>query len=524
MNTFSTTLRRIFHTTSNASSLSESKLPELSPAELTVSESPDSASQAASIDSSEQSDATSANPAEGALVSRKTAWRILYSLMIPSILMPLTSSMSSVALPVIRDEFQLTADVTAWVPTAFTLPFMILMPVYGRLSDGVGRRRLILAGIVVCAIGTIMIYTSSNLAMLMAGRAIQGLGLAGMMPLGLAMISAIFPGSERGRAMGTWSSIGPVMGFLSPLMAGFIIDGWGWRMAYFPAIIMCVVAYFVVWRNIPAGLSNVRPDFWQTFDWGGVVLLASTLICLLFYLSSGPITGVAPLQDWRLLSGIFVLLALLLWWEQRHPTPFMPLKLFSNLAFTQGTLGAALRMVSMMSLFFSLPLYLVDVHDMSASQVGLMSMIMPGSMALMVRWAGGISDRWGSRRPVIIGFVVQFFVLLLFSRLGAESPMWMLVSLLSAHGMGVGLMLAPLHTAALSSISEEMMGTAAGFYSMVRFVGTAIGVAIAGVLIQQGLDGGLEAIEAYQQVYLSFTAVSLFAIIVMSFKVGDNKA
>lgn len=455
-------------------------------------------------------------------VPRSMAWRILFSLMFPSLLMPLTSSMSSVALPVIRDEFQLQADVTAWVPTAFTLPFMILMPVYGRLSDGVGRRRLILAGVVVCAIGSAMIYTAANLTMLMAGRAIQGLGLAGMMPLGLAMISAIFPESERGRAMGTWSSVGPIMGFSGPLMAGFIIDGWGWRVAYLPAIIMCFVAFFVVWRNIPSGLSNVRPDFWQTFDWTGVCLLASTLICLLFFLSSGPITGYPPLRDWRLGGGTLVLLGLFLWWEERHETPFMPLRLFSNLAFTQGTLGAALRMVSMMALFFSLPLYLVDVRGMTPSEVGLMSMIMPGAMALMVRWAGGIADRWGSRVPVISGFVIQFFVLVLFSRLQADAPLWMLAGLLGAHGMGVGLMLAPLHRAALGSISDEMMGTAAGFYSMVRFVGTAIGVAIAGVLIQSGLDQGLEAIEAYQQVFLSFTVFSVAAIVIMLWKVESE--
>ena len=101
--------------------------------------------------------------------------------------------MSRVALPVIRDHFRLQADMTAWVATAFMLPFMILMPVYGGLSDCLGKRRLILAGIFIFSIGTAMATLAPDLSWLMAGRAIQGIGVGGIMPLGMALISTIFP-------------------------------------------------------------------------------------------------------------------------------------------------------------------------------------------------------------------------------------------------------------------------------------------------------------------------------------------
>ena len=116
-------------------------------------------------------------------VAPETARRILISLMFPSMVMPLTSSMSRVALPIIRDHFRLQADMTAWVATAFMLPFMILMPVYGRLSDGLGKRRLILAGIFIFSIGTAIATLAPSLSWLMAGRAIQGVGVGGIMPL-----------------------------------------------------------------------------------------------------------------------------------------------------------------------------------------------------------------------------------------------------------------------------------------------------------------------------------------------------
>ena len=446
----------------------------------------------------------------------KAARRILIGLMFPAMLMPLLSSSAGVALPVIRDTFQLQADVTAWVATAFTLPFMILMPVYGRLSDAVGRRRLILAGIAICWIGTVIVVGSNGLAMLVIGRGIQGAGLASMLPLGLAILTSVYPPETRGKALGTWSSIGPLMGFVSPVMAGFLVDWWGWRAAYVPTLISCIVAFIAITIMVPAGLSTVRPGFWRTFDWIGIVLLAGTLVFFLFYLSSGPITGVAPLQDLRLLAGLVLLFVTFLWWEKRDATPFLPLTLFKNAEYIQGVMASSLRMLSMVSLFFLLPLYLVDVRGYTPAQLGVMLMIMPGAMTLMVRFGGQIADRYGSRWPITIGFTVQIFTLIAFSQLPATAPLWQLVLLLIIQGLGIGIKLAPLHSIALGSISDEQMGTAAGFYSMVRFIGMATSTAMAGVLYQMFSDQGLSQIDAYQRTFLCFTPFAILGIVVIS--------
>ncbi len=147
-------------------------------------------------------------------ISPEAATRILISLLFPSMIMPLASAMSRVALPMIRDDFQIQADMTAWVAAIFTLPFMILMPVYGRLGGGVDKRRLILAGIFIFSIGTLIALFSTNLTWLMAGRAIQGVGASGFMPLGMSIITTIFQAKERGKVLGSWSSVGPATGFV----------------------------------------------------------------------------------------------------------------------------------------------------------------------------------------------------------------------------------------------------------------------------------------------------------------------
>ena len=458
-----------------------------------------------------ETEAKSVPTSERALPSHE-AWMILYVLMIPSTIMPLSSSMSRVALPVLRDTFSMSADVVAWTSSAFTLPYMILMPVYGRLSDGVGRRRLILAGIAIFSAGSAMTLFATNLTWLMIGRAVQGFGIAGMMPLGMAFIATIFGEGERGKALGTWGSIGPLMAAIGPFFAGFLVDAWGWRAAFAPALLLGVAGLYAVRQWVPAGLSDVRPHFLRSFDWIGVLLLSGTLTLGLFYLSSRPITGVEPLRDWRLLAALALLLLSFLVWERRRANPFVSLKLFSYRNFRFASLCAALRMFVMGGATFLVPLYLVDIHNFSPGILGLMLTINPGAMALMVRFGGQAADRWGSRWPVLAGLSGQALAVFFFSQLQASAHIGVVIFLLALQGLSVGTMLAALHQAAMSETEEDEMGTAAGVYSMIRFVGVAVGTALAGVLLHTGLERGLPVIEAYQQVFLYVALAGLVGI------------
>ena len=441
-----------------------------------------------------------------AKVSPESARRILISLMLPTLLMPMVSTMSRVALPVIRDDFGIPADVTAWVAAVFTLPFMILMPVYGRLSDGLDKRRLILAGIVIFSIGTTITLFAPDMTWLMVGRAVQGIGSAGMMPLGMALISSIFQAHERGKALGTWSTIGPTAGFLGPLAAGFLVSAWGWRGAFAPPLVFGLAAFFTVHRGVPAGLTRTAPRFLRSFDWTGALLLAASLTGLIFFLSSRSITGVAPLHDWRLLSTSLVLLGSFWWWEKRRRHPFISLGILANRKFLRASFCASMRMFGMGGLSILIPLYLVDIHGIPPAQLGGLLMINAGAMALMVRFGGGASDRWSSRWPVVIGLAVQASVMVIFSQLPDRAPLMLVASTLAFHGLGVGLMLAALHRSVMGSISDAQMGAAAGLYSMFRFLGSVIGTALSGVILQAGLDAALPTIAAYQNVFLVLTA------------------
>jgi MFS family permease len=137
---------------------------------------------------------------------------------------------------------------------------------------------------------------------------------------------------------------------------------------------------------------------------------------------------------------------------------------------------------------------------------------MPGSMALMVRFGGQVADQRGSRLPVAVGFIVQALVMVGLWQLPATAPLWQVGILLSAHGIGVGLMLAALHSSAMGDVPDAAIGVAAGVYSMIRFSGMAIGTAIAGVLLERFLSQPMAPINAYQTAFLCYAFVALMGL------------
>jgi MFS family permease len=296
-------------------------------------------------------------------------------------------------------------------------------------------------------------------------------------------------------------------------VAGFLIAAWGWRAAFAPPLLFGLVTYVAVVRGVPPQPGPGGSRFVRTFDWGGVLLFAGAACSFVFYLSSRSITGAAPLHDWRLLATAAVLFAAFLGWESRRANPFLPIRIFRNRMFARTSFCASMRMFGMGGLGFLMPLYLVDIHGLQPAQLGALLMIMPGAMALMVRIGGSLSDRVSSRLPVLIGLSVQLITLLTFGWLPGTAPIWVVAAALGANGLGVGLMLAALHRAAMRDVGGSEMGSAAGLYSMLRFLGAVTATALSGVLLQAGLDASLPAIAAYQQTFLAFAVFPVLGIL-----------
>jgi MFS family permease len=438
--------------------------------------------------------------------------QILIGLMAPSLMVGLDHHNFAVALPTIRGYFGLDADMTAWASMIYNLPFMTLMPLYGRLGDGLGKRRLLLGGILIFLVGTALVFSAPTLAWFMTGRVIQGIGTAGFVPLSLAIIAQWFAPAQRGKVMGTWNSIIPLSGLIFPYFGGLLVDGLGWRAIYPPIALAGVLAFFIVRRSVPTlGQRKIDPAFLRAFDWIGVLLLTSALATLLFFTSSRPITGVEGLRDWRLLGLCLLLFALFWGWERRRAQPYLNLLLFRKRTFTAASFGAGMRMFLMSSISFVLPLYLTDIHDLNASIIGLALALHAGALFATSQAGGQLADRWGSRLPILISMISMVAVMVALALAPANLPVWIIFALSAAHGLIVGLSLAPLHRASMQEIEPSETGAAAGLYSMIRFAGQILGVAVAGVVLQGQLAVAPTPIVAYQRLFWLYVGVALFA-------------
>jgi EmrB/QacA subfamily drug resistance transporter len=455
---------------------------------------------------------TSTSSGGCARAADRTAPSALVGLMMPFGMLVLNLSMIGVALPSIRDTYGADADLIAWVVTAYTLPFVILMPLYGRLGDSLGKRRLFMAGVVAFLLGTGINLLADRLPLLMLGRAIQGAGAAGISPLAIAMISELFPASERGGALGRWNSTGPAGSMVGGLLAGPLIGSLGWHAIFMPVLLVGLGALWGVWALVPTMESGARPRVMPTLDWGGALLLGMGITALLFYVSSKPITGIAPLQDWRLLALTLTLFLVFILWERRLTNPFVSLDIFSHGSFTRASLCVAVRMFTMSGATFLMPLYLVDVQGLNALATGLALMAHAAGLFPTMRLSGMLADRWGSRRPVLLGMSVQIGAMTAFALLSGSAPLGLAIMALVAHGLGAGLSLPALHRAALSGVPQRRIGVAAGLYSMIRFCGTVLGAALQGVLLQEALNRGYLTVDAYRACFWFIVGVALLGV------------
>lgn len=414
----------------------------------------------------------------------------------------LDQSALNVAIPHIQTA--LNADVAGfqWIVNIYILTLSVLLMIGGALGDRYGRVRMLILGTLIFTAASVLCGVANSLEMLIAARALQGIGGALLVPGGLAIINATVPAERRGQALGVWGTFSPLIVMLGPLVGGWLTDAISWRAIFFINIPLGLLACWLAWRFVPESRDETATG---PLDWPGVLTLMLGLGALLFGLIEGPQLG---WTNTLVLGSIFaglLSLAAFIFIELRSASPLMPLHLFRNRAFSGINALTLLHYFGLSSIFFFLTLNFQQVQGYGAFEAGLHQLPIPFCLFLMSRFAGRLTDRIGPQRVMTFGILLASLGFLVMLIPGAGANYWLTFfpgQLL--FGIGNGLTFVPLTSIALGSLPARYSGIASGLNNAVSRVAQMLAVAIFGMIMLSTFHTSL--IEQTQNIPMSADA------------------
>jgi EmrB/QacA subfamily drug resistance transporter len=408
-------------------------------------------------------------------------WWTLAAMCFALFMIMLDNTVVNVALPSIQRDLGASLSSLEWTVNAYTLTFAVLLVTGGRLGDIFGRRRVFVSGVILFAASSALIGLAPDQAWLVAGRAVQGMGAAFMMPGTLSIISNTFPPAERGRAIGTWAGVSALALALGPAVGGALTEYVSWRAIFFLNLPVAIGAVTVT-------LFAVRESFDKTVDrrvdFAGIGTLSVGLSALVLALVEGNGWGWGSPEIVALLIAAAVGLTAFVLVELHGKAPMVQFEFFRSRSFLGANMVAFIVSFAMLAMFFFIALYMQNILHYSALEAGIR--FLPSTVVIIFAApiAGRLADRIGPRIPMTVGLSLAAFALFLQSQLTASSGYADLLVPFAVMGLGMGLTMSPMSTAAMNSVSPDKAGVASGILSMSRMVGGTFGVASIGALFQ----------------------------------------
>jgi EmrB/QacA subfamily drug resistance transporter len=399
-------------------------------------------------------------------------------------LLMLDSTVVALALPAIRGDVDASSEGLQWVMNGYLLTIAVLVVTAGRLGDMFGRKRVFILGMVLFAAGSVVSGAAGDQLDLIVGRVLQGVGAAPMLSLSLAIVANVFPSSEQPRALGIWAAVSALALAIGPLAGGLLIE-LDWRVLFW---INLPVAALGIAITALAAPESTDPEAGTRIDLPGLAALSTGLTAVVLALiqarawSDAAVVGLA-------LAGVVLLLA---FWriERRARDPIVDFALFRNGPYFGASAAAFALVGSYWAVMFFQPQYLQDVRGHSPILSGAMILPITVPMVFISPFSGRLIARFGGRRLMTAGMLCGVAGLLVLTRVEASSPYVLVLAGYLLFGVALGLVYAPMSTAAMAAMPAEKVGIASGVLAMDRVLAGAVALAATGAVFHALLGSG----------------------------------
>ncbi len=421
---------------------------------------------------------------------RGNPWLVLLVVSLGFFMTLLDLTIVNIAIPNMITKLHASLDDILWVINAYALVLAVLLITAGRLGDRFGQRTVFFAGIALFTVASAACGLAPTPGWLIGFRAVQGLGAALLMPQTLALLTMVFPADRRGAAFGIWGAVAGVATIAGPTLGGLLVTAFDWRYIFFINLPIGVIVLILTVFLIP----DLRTDRKHSFDIGGVMLASLALLAICYGLVEGQkynwgtITGFISVPLLFGVGGVLLVLFVYAQARRQDNEPLVPFSLFKDRNYALMNLVAACIAIAMLGIFLPFSIYLQTVLGFSALKAGLT--MAPASVVAMfvAPVAGRFTDRIGGKYILLSGLLLFAVGMGSIAIIAQTNSAWQVfLAPQFVAGLGIGCIFAPLTTVALRNVNPMMAGAASGVFNTTRQVGTVIGTAGVGALLQNRL-------------------------------------
>lgn len=404
---------------------------------------------------------------------------ILLNIVLMTFMATLDSSIVNVALPTMAKKLSVSSESIAWVVSIYLIVIVGSILIFGRLGDIHGKTRIFKYGIIVFTLGSLLCGVTNSFLLLIIARGIQALGAAATMATNQGIITHVFPGNERGKALGisgTFVALGSMTG---PPIGGFIVASLSWKYIFLINVPIGIFVFFLSLKVLPKSSKSTK----EKIDGKGAALFAISIISLFYSLITGEDKGyLNPL----ILSGFFIFLVtflIFIYVEKRSAVPLLELSLFKNGLFSLSIFCAFISFVALSSNMIIQPFYLQNTLKYSPALTGLIMIVYPLILSVVSPLSGNLSDKIGSEFLTFIGLLLSSIGLFLMATLNETSKLPTLIIFIVISSLGNGLFQSPNNSLTMSNAPRNMLGITGSVNGLIRNLGMIFGISLSVLIL-----------------------------------------